>query len=297
MSHTNKSGFTLIELLVVIAIIAILAAILFPVFAQAKGAAMSISSLSNQKQIGLAVVMYAGDYDDRMAETGWDGPCSSPTPNASGHYAVGDQFFSGVFSFPIASGPYIKNWDIFKCPKDSDAGGFNKTGSYCYEAQLLAVNMPRSYEGMRNDVNAMRDSFPLSYAGNYLLSYVYTGEAGPRDARNAMKMPPMTAVAYPANTFYLADVGTQTGADGTQFAGWYITPGYGNNAAGTGRWPKGKRHRDGRHWTFVDGHAKYYKDPSFLRPDGTAKSGNEMIADYERMGIYTYKEGPVFTNN
>jgi len=59
-----KKAFTLIELLVVIAIIAILAAILFPVFAQAKLAAKKASSISNQKQLGLALIMYANDYDD-----------------------------------------------------------------------------------------------------------------------------------------------------------------------------------------------------------------------------------------
>lgn len=60
-----KKAFTLIELLVVIAIIAILAAILFPVFAQAKQAAKKSVSISNQKQLGLSILMYAGDYDDK----------------------------------------------------------------------------------------------------------------------------------------------------------------------------------------------------------------------------------------
>jgi len=65
-NHRAKRAFTLIELLVVIAIIAILAAILFPVFAQAKASAKQTACLSNMKQIGTASVMYAGDYDDTM---------------------------------------------------------------------------------------------------------------------------------------------------------------------------------------------------------------------------------------
>jgi len=67
----KHKAFTLIELLVVIAIIAILAAILFPVFAQAKEAAKKTSCLSNLKQIGLGVVMYGNDYDDEIVAGGF----------------------------------------------------------------------------------------------------------------------------------------------------------------------------------------------------------------------------------
>jgi prepilin-type N-terminal cleavage/methylation domain-containing protein len=71
----NQNGFTLIELLVVIAIIAILAAILFPVFAQARAKARAISCLSNVKQIGLGFAMYVQDYDEQTPSGrggGWE---------------------------------------------------------------------------------------------------------------------------------------------------------------------------------------------------------------------------------
>lgn len=95
MRHTR--AFTLIELLVVIAIIAILAAILFPVFAQAKGAAKTTACLSNGRQIGLAFLMYAGDNDDRL-------PFGS--------------FPVRTLTWTEQLQPYIKNRAIFRCPED-----------------------------------------------------------------------------------------------------------------------------------------------------------------------------------
>jgi prepilin-type N-terminal cleavage/methylation domain-containing protein/prepilin-type processing-associated H-X9-DG protein len=108
-SH-RKSGFTLIELLVVIAIIAILAAILFPVFAQAREKARGISCLSNIKQQGLAVLMYVQDYDENFpATTVYDFSNSYET----------DSWIARV-------APYIKNGDLFWCPDDSTTGGYNR---------------------------------------------------------------------------------------------------------------------------------------------------------------------------
>ena len=94
----KRSGFTLIELLVVIAIIAILAAILFPVFAQAKLAAKKTSDLSNLKQIGLAEVMYINDYDD--------------TYHSPAHYGTPD---GDVFWYNMLM-PYTKNSQLFTSP-------------------------------------------------------------------------------------------------------------------------------------------------------------------------------------
>src|ERR687896_538918 len=69
-----RSAFTLIELLVVIAIIAILAAILFPVFAQAREKARQVTCVSNQKELGLAFMMYVQDYDETFPPTDYDHP-------------------------------------------------------------------------------------------------------------------------------------------------------------------------------------------------------------------------------
>jgi prepilin-type N-terminal cleavage/methylation domain-containing protein/prepilin-type processing-associated H-X9-DG protein len=94
--HHLRRGFTLIELLVVIAIIAILAAILFPVFAQAKAAAKNTADLSNLKQLSLGVMMYTGDYDDvfpQGADAGW-------------------------VAWPIKVYPYLKSLQVMKGPAD-----------------------------------------------------------------------------------------------------------------------------------------------------------------------------------
>lgn len=97
-----KRAFTLIELLVVIAIIAILAAILFPVFAQAKVSAKKAASLSNLKQDTLAVLMYAGDSDDMFV------------PHA--YQNVDAAFPDDVRYWPVLVQPYTKNWQLLRDP-------------------------------------------------------------------------------------------------------------------------------------------------------------------------------------
>lgn len=96
-----KTGFTLIELLVVIAIIAILAAILFPVFARAREQARRTSCLSNLKQIGVAMAMYCSDYDGFL-------PTLAGKPSAQPTKAV----ITDVLY------PYTRNQQIFRCPDD-----------------------------------------------------------------------------------------------------------------------------------------------------------------------------------
>jgi prepilin-type N-terminal cleavage/methylation domain-containing protein/prepilin-type processing-associated H-X9-DG protein len=145
---SKRRGFTLIELLVVIAIIAILAAILFPVFAQAREAARKASCISNLKQIGMGVLMYAQDYDEEFPMGTYPGPrnwevnpevysyptppswadCLNPGPqqwigfnpgDGGPNYtgcAYGGEFYRTLMHVQV--GAYIKNDGIWYCPSD-----------------------------------------------------------------------------------------------------------------------------------------------------------------------------------
>ena len=120
-TRVTRSGFTLIELLVVIAIIAILAAILFPVFARARENARKTSCLSNLKQIGLGVLQYTQDYDERYPMRYYGG---------AGNFQQANSWRRQIF-------PYVKSTQLFSCPSntrngtladDSTDGALNSAG-------------------------------------------------------------------------------------------------------------------------------------------------------------------------
>lgn len=130
-TRQSKGAFTLIELLVVIAIIAILAAILFPVFAQAKAAAKKTATLSNIKQLGLGSLMYAGDYDDIF-------------PKAQSL----DQYNNGwANSWAIVSQPYTKNYGIFRSPLDGDTNVRDASWNWAGVGISFTVNSNSNYIG------------------------------------------------------------------------------------------------------------------------------------------------------
>jgi len=143
---TRSQGFTLIELLVVIAIIAILAAILFPVFAQAREKARAISCLSNTKQIGLGEMMYVQDYDETfpIAWGGYGIWFTQIYPYVKNGAVPDPNYATNVQTNPNAS-PYLDMManGLFHCPSDSDGPA---TLSYATNANLMgaqtSVNNP-----------------------------------------------------------------------------------------------------------------------------------------------------------
>jgi len=120
------SGFTLIELLVVIAIIAILAAILFPVFARAREKARQTSCLSNQKQIALALLMYSQDVDERF-----------PAVYNDNVPAIGRYIWADCIA------PYVKNREIFSCPGGPNDVNVGSSGSI--QGTRYSMNMVHNW--------------------------------------------------------------------------------------------------------------------------------------------------------
>lgn len=190
---SNKRGFTLIELLVVIAIIAILAAILFPVFARAREAARKTACINNLKQLGTGIMMYAQDYDETMPSTNFAGMFTTPT------YA--NYNWSYVF---MMLEPYIKNQGILACPSANkqmvgpapqinisygyneylydQARGFNSLaslGNNQYGVASLAILVDSRQHGIFNDWDA-NGTGNATYPTNFLARAVLANNSTPR---------------------------------------------------------------------------------------------------------------------
>jgi prepilin-type N-terminal cleavage/methylation domain-containing protein/prepilin-type processing-associated H-X9-DG protein len=152
--RSNNRAFTLIELLVVIAIIAILAAILFPVFAQARDKARQATCTSNMKQITLATLMYVQDYDETFPLTrGLDDGANTDVNSvwdASPYLTTESPVTRSLYANAIAS--YLKNWQVWTCPSSQVLNLFNEP-----EANLGDIRFSYSLNGY---LNAAPNSLP-----------------------------------------------------------------------------------------------------------------------------------------
>jgi len=156
----KRSGFTLIELLVVIAIIAILAAILFPVFAQAREKARQTSCLSNEKEIGLAVMMYVQDYDEVY-------PLLQRNPSASEKASI--TIPPGINDPPVTwqwvINPYVKNGNQ---TATVNTGAFELSGGVWNCPSFPVDNEPRQF-GMNESIAG--DFSDYAWGNNFGVQY------------------------------------------------------------------------------------------------------------------------------
>jgi prepilin-type N-terminal cleavage/methylation domain-containing protein len=270
--YKARRAFTLIELLVVIAIIAILAAILFPVFAQARAKARQTACLSNMRQLGTSVMMYVQDYDETyvpsVAYTAIVAATGKPDTSSPSR------------SWPTLLMPYVKNEQIFVCP-DSE------TGIKSVVLTLNGVNQTCSYVGVTDTAAAASSPFnpknggdgstlglqlvnKLSYGRNVIPSGTVNTTnwqtVGFKDqAKNGFVGEAtwdgisMAAVEEPASTIHLYDGWTTQAYNGNSIRGIqqevrtdrYITGCTANKVS--------NRHFGGYVCLFGDGHAGYKK--------------------------------------
>jgi prepilin-type N-terminal cleavage/methylation domain-containing protein/prepilin-type processing-associated H-X9-DG protein len=255
-----RRAFTLIELLVVIAIIAILAAILFPVFAQAREQARKTSCLSSEKQIGLACMMYAQDFDEAYdMVTDWN----------QRFPLFGDGSAAPV-NWTYTLEPYVKdNYAMleFGCP--SARWKRSPWGNMTLELPL--------------------DRGPdYSYNSNFGLNAPQWGSSSPTTNSCCTTSTSMGAVQEPAETIIVSECGT---VDGTNRYGTYLTPWWYDHYYydyGPGEWWRPPtQHTTGMNTVFADGHAKWMKFAQFWTLGDTAgNTANPYYWSLDKTGLH-----------
>ncbi|MFN3653574.1 MAG: prepilin-type N-terminal cleavage/methylation domain-containing protein [Armatimonadota bacterium] len=259
MSRSERRGFTLIELLVVIAIIAILAAILFPVFAQAREKARSIGCLSNAKQMGTALQMYTQDYDEMLVP--WNARLVARLANWDQPLYYWDSLLqpyvkSGAPDRPVGQAVFGGVW---RCPSTRNAASYR---SYGYSQSLMYGPWP-----LQNGVSYYR-AVSLAVL-DAPAQTVFVGDGG----RFGRLAPPFWG---------------QTSFDRGGTTSKVPNPGVGSTSSsslGNNGWEWPDIHNGGANYVFCDGHAKWMKAEVAFPPGMNAvrrigKPAYKACADY-----------------
>jgi prepilin-type N-terminal cleavage/methylation domain-containing protein/prepilin-type processing-associated H-X9-DG protein len=239
----KRRGFTLIELLVVIAIIAILAAILFPVFAKARAKARQATCLSNMKQIGMATMMYAQDYDEALPPALGVSDQLILSPGGKAWQAWGNgPYYYYYYTYLL---PYIKTDKIFMCPESIHPDSWY----YSYSPNVsIFSHVADLSRGKTLSVFDSPASVYLYYdAGSSWVKYKNWYE------------PALGAGCYyfPGSGKYNGITNPTAASDDSQVYGDYMKP----------------RHTDGLIVVFGDGHAKYVQLSTFGQECIKARDG------------------------
>jgi prepilin-type N-terminal cleavage/methylation domain-containing protein/prepilin-type processing-associated H-X9-DG protein len=286
-----RRGFTLIELLVVIAIIAILAAILFPVFAQARERARMAVCLSNLKQVGLAGIMYTNDYDEFYPPSRYAG---TAVPASHGgtliNYASWKNFVQ----------PYAKNVPLFWCPDslasfaniydpNTGANGKQPIGWPGYQTPWDYVGFdcnPASGWSTSDPLCALANGqfFTRGYAVNFMFAAECNVVTGANSGQQGMPFISQAAIPEMAETSWILDTRSvepftfpdsmnrcwqEQGPSGGnfQFNPSFMAPAFNDASSPTGvRRPFGwwTLHNKGIQMCFADGHAKWERHQSYI---------------------------------
>lgn len=228
-----KRAFTLIELLVVIAIIAILAAILFPVFAQAKTAAKKTSDLSNVKQLALGIAMYGNDADDTYPFCwGWN---------------------SEWLPWQLQVNPYVKNINIWQSPIDNWGRGTEGDGPFCMPGKPtrgVTYSMNFTWPAFGNETGAWWGS-----SGESCRMSATCDEGGA--SQTAVPAPATTIVIAPRPNWY------------HQWCQGWATEVFFNYGEFNMKGGGATMFADGTNYGLADGHAKYMKKAATLAAQGS----------------------------
>jgi prepilin-type N-terminal cleavage/methylation domain-containing protein len=260
-----RTGFTLIELLVVIAIIAILAAILFPVFAQAREKARGISCLSNLKQLGLSFEMYLEDYDEVM-------PINR---QCVGGVAAGDiTCVEGLNTqgWVDMVEPYIKNNGILKCPDDGTPVINPQPVGYVISATVSnRTNLNRTSYGKNNNLGNVPVPFgytvtlaQINYPSTTVMVFEWAPNQGGGDNGLEDHGAPGNIQRNPAEQ--PTDPCSGVGPDGPPFhpnanANYELTA---NQLSELGGIITSERHQGGANYILTDCHAKWFRPTAIL---------------------------------